>query len=175
MASVHYAERIFDCVSTEDIENGTFGYMDGLADNESAVYNFVKGTKSGETVVVADQPAWTEDTCKKSNQRKDKFIIPAGTRFRVRVVKKSDEFAVSIDGITVDTQSELDVDVTANDVFVTIDPTTGKLVASATSTPDAIMEAKVMRKRMVGGMITTLSHNYGYSRVMYEAKIVALA
>ena len=32
MKSTHYAERIFDAVATEDIENGTFGYLDGLDD-----------------------------------------------------------------------------------------------------------------------------------------------
>ena len=41
MASTKYAERIFDAVSTEDIENGTFGYLDGLADGEDVTYNFV--------------------------------------------------------------------------------------------------------------------------------------
>ena len=103
MASTKYAERIFDAVAATDIEVGTFGYLDGLATGEVNTYNFVKGTKSGLTIgdiVVVDNPVWTEDTSRITNQRKDKFIIPAGTRFRARVVRKNDEFAESIDGFT---------------------------------------------------------------------------
>ena len=54
MGSTHYAERIFDAVATTDVENGTFGYLDGLADGESNIYKFVAGTKEGEPVVVVD-------------------------------------------------------------------------------------------------------------------------
>ena len=32
MGTTKYAERIFDAVFTEDVENGTFGYLDGLED-----------------------------------------------------------------------------------------------------------------------------------------------
>ncbi|WP_455717767.1 hypothetical protein [Anaerosporobacter sp.] len=61
MKSTKGAERIFDCVSDVVIENGTFGYLNGLATGESVVYNFAKGTSAGKTIVVVDQPAWTED------------------------------------------------------------------------------------------------------------------
>lgn len=176
MGSSHYAERIFDCVSTEDIENGTFGYMDGLADGFSHVYKFAKGTKKGEKVVVADQPAWSEDTCRITNQRRDKFIIPAGTVFRVRVVKVNDEFGITIEGVSSDTQSVVadQTDFTANNVFFTIGDD-GKLVASTSSSDDAIMEARVMRKRIMGGTLVTVAHNYGYANAMYEARIKVLA
>lgn len=169
MGSTHYAERIFDAVATTDVENGTFGYLDGLADGESNIYKFVAGTKEGEPVVVVDQPVWTEDTCRITNQRKDKFINEAGTPFRVRVVKKNDEFAITAEGITSDSREQL-----KEKAFLTIDDT-GKLKASATTTAKAIMEATVERKRITGGTIATAAHNYGYSRTIYEAKVKTLA
>lgn len=169
MGSTHYAERIFDAVATVDVENGTFGYLNGLAEGESHVYNFVPGTKDGERVVVADQPAWTEDTCMRSNQRKDKFIITAGTRFRVRVVKVNDEFGITIEGVTSGSREKMDVG-----AYLTIDAT-GKLVASDTSTADVAMEAVVERKRMVGASLVTAAHTYGHSKTMYEARVKVLA
>ncbi len=176
MGSTHFAERIFDAVAEVDVENGTFGYLDGLADGESHVYKFVAGTKNGERVVVADQPAWTEDTCMRSNQRKDKFIIAAGTRFRVRVVKLNDEFGITIEGIKADSRNVVtDVsDFTANNVYLTIDAS-GKLVASTASVSDAVMEARIERKRMVGGTLVTAAHTYGHSKAMYEARVKTLA
>lgn len=171
MKSTKYAERIFDAVADVDVENGTFGYLDGLAEGESVVYNFKAGTKAGETVVVVDQPAWTEDTCKITNQRKDKFIVEAGTRFRVRVVAKNDEFAISVEGATPATADKLDVD-----AYLTIDAT-GKLIASDASSADSdpVMEAKVMRKRVSGGTLVTDVRSYGSARTMYEAKVTTLA
>lgn len=170
MASTKYAERIFDCVATENIENGTFGYLNGLADGETNIYNFKKGTKSGETVVVVDQPAWNEDTSLTSNQRRDKFIIEAGTKFRVRVIKKNDEFGITVEGVTTATQNKFDVG-----AYVTIDATTGKLVASETApATSAVMSAVVERKRTMGGTLATTAHNYGYSRVMYECRVTTL-
>ncbi|MDQ9813232.1 hypothetical protein RFZ01_02060, partial [Acinetobacter pittii] len=76
-------------------------------DGESNIYKFVVGTKEGEPVVVVDQPAWTEDTCRITNQRKDKFINEAGVPFRVRVVKKNDEFGITAEGITSATRERL--------------------------------------------------------------------
>lgn len=170
MKSTKYAERIMDAVAKEDIENGTFGYLDGLAEGEDVVYNFVAGTKAGEAVVVVDQPAWDCDTSRRVNQRKDKFIIPAGTRFRVRILAIHDEFGISKDCVTKDTQ-----DVLAKDVYLTIDETTGKLVASTESTTYPIMEAQVMRKRISGGSIVTAANSYGYTREIWEAKVKTLA
>ena len=169
MGSTHYAERIFDAVADVDVENGTFGYLDGLAEGETHVYKFVAGTKAGEKVVVADQPVWNEDTCLRSNQRKDKFVITAGTKFRVRVVKVNDEFGITIEGIKDDTQNKMDIG-----AYLTIDAT-GKLVAKTATTADAVMEAVVERKRMVGGSLTTAAHVYGHSKTMYEARVKTLA
>lgn len=177
MAAVKFAERIYDAVATTDIENGTFGYLDGLAEGESHTYKFVAGTKAGEQVVVANHPAWDEDTCRMTNQRRDKYIIPAGERFRVYVVKIGDEFGTAIEGITSATRNVVaDVtDFTANAVYVTIDAATGKLVASTTSTADAVMEARIMRSRIMGGTLVTSLRNYGYSKKMFTAKVKTLA
>lgn len=170
MASTKYAERIFDAVATTDIENGTFGYLDGLATGEDVTYNFKVGTKAGAQVVVVDQPAWDADTTKITNQSKDKFIIKAGTRFRVRVVKVNDEFGISIEGVTSASKDKMDVN-----AFVTID-STGKLVASTSTTSSAVFEGVVMRKRTSGNTLTTAGGvTYGASKVIYEVKVKTLA
>lgn len=170
MASTHYAERILDAVADVDVENGTFGFLNGIADGESVIYNFVAGTRDGEQVVVADQPAWSEDTSRITNQRRDKFVIPAGTPFRVRVVKKGDEFATAIEGVTVATQEKMQ-----KGAFVTIDATTGKLVAAEAANGSATFEGEVMRERIVGGTISTNIRDYGYATKLYEVKVKKLA
>ena len=38
MGSTRYAERIFDCVSTKDVENGMFGYLGELADGYDHIF-----------------------------------------------------------------------------------------------------------------------------------------
>ena len=176
MASTHFAERIFDCVATQDIENGMFGYMDGLADGFSHIYNFVPGTKKGEKVVMVDQPAWNEDECKRSNQRRDKFFVPAGMPFRVRVVKETDEFAVNIFAIEEASRATVadTTDFAANDVFVTVGDS-GKLVASTSSTDGAVMEGRVMRKRIYGGQLVTPLRTYGSAHELFTVKVTTLA
>ena len=170
MASTHYAERIFDAVADVDIENGTFGYLDELKDGFSHIYNFKVGTKKGAFVVVVDQPVWTEDTSRMTNQRKDKFIIPAGTPFRVRTVKERDEFAIAAEGFTPATRNSAD-----KDKYVTIDSATGKLVVADAPVDGAAMNGKIMRTRVMGNVVTTAIREYGYSRKMYEIKVEALA
>ena len=165
MGSTHYAERIFDAVAETDIENGTFGYLDGLADGETHVYKFKAGYKEGERVVVADNPAWTEDTCRITNQRRDKYINEAGKRFRVRVVKDLDEFGITIEGVTGATQEKM-----KKDAYVSIDTSTGKLVA-AQEAPSEVFSGQVMRERMMGGTLVTTAHEYGYSQKIYEVKV----
>lgn len=174
MASTKYAERIFDCVCDEDIDNGTFGYMAELVDRN--MYKFVKGIKDGEKVLVVDQPAWDEDTSSVLNQRRNNFYIPAGTPFRARVVKVNDEFGITIEGVSAATQTVVSeqTDFMANDVFLTVGDD-GKLVASATSTDGAIMEARVERKRMHGAQLITPLRKYGSNYFMYEARIKVLA
>jgi len=169
MRATHYAKRIFDCVCDKDVENGMFGYMDGLVDGHTHMYNFVAGTKEGKQIVVVNQPAWTEDECSRTNQRRDKFYIPAGTPFRVFCVDMDDEFAITKEACTKDTMDAIEVG-----KFLTIDAT-GKLKVADASTDGAVMEAEVMRKRKQGDTIVTGVRTYGYSNMMYTAKINVLA
>ena len=170
MGSTRYAEPILDVVADVDVENGTFGYLDGLIEGRADLYNFVVGYKAGEKVVVADQPAWTEDTCRRTNQRKDKFIIKAGTPFRVRVVKVTDKFSTAVEGFTVETRENADVE-----KFATIDAATGKLVVADAPVDGAIMNAKIEKVRILGGLIETAVRNYGYTRKMYDLRVESMA
>ena len=61
-----------------------------------------------------------------------------------------------------------------NDVFLTVG-NDGKLVASASSTEGAVMEARVERKRMMGAKLVTPLRKYGSDNFMYEARIKTLA
>lgn len=167
LGTTHYDGKIFDAVATGEIENGTFGYIDGLQTGSDTIYVFKKGTKAGEPVYVVDQPAWNEDNHHRVNQRRDNFTIPAGTPFRVRELKKNDKFGITIDGVTAASQSAMDTG-----AFVTIDSTTGKLVAKATATSGATFEGVVEGKRTMGGTLVTTAHTYGHSAVMYKIRLV---
>ena len=102
--------------------------------------------------------------------RRDKFVIPAGTRFRVRVVAKNDEFGITIEGVTPATRDKMKLG-----AHLTIDETTGKLVASETAAGGSpVMEAVVERKRIVGGTLATAAHNYGYANEMFTARVKVL-
>ena len=173
--NVTLLKRIEDCYnrigwSMNAVDHYLRAFCLDPEDGETVVYKFVPGYKAGEQVVVVDNPAWNEDTCRITNQRKDKYIVPAGTKFRVRVVKKGDNFGISAEGITSATRSKLD-----KGAFLTIDSATGKLVAATEVASSPIMEAVVESKRIVGGTLVTAAHNYGYSRVMYEAKVKVLS
>lgn len=164
MASTHYAERIFDCVCAEDVENGMFGHAEGVKTEGGVIYNFVKGIKEGCPVLVCDQPVWTEDTSRMTNQRKDKFCVPAGTKFRARVVKVNDEFALSPEGFVGTPAINKYVTVNANGKLDVVDSADG-----------AQMVGKIMRKRQVGSTLVTGVRTYGYARMMYEVKVETLA
>ena len=45
LRAVHYAERIWDGIAMEDIDNGTIGYLDGQYEDGGVIYNFVKGRR----------------------------------------------------------------------------------------------------------------------------------
>lgn len=170
MKSTRGAEKIYDVVAETDIENGTFGYVEALATGETNTYAFKAGTKSGCPVLVADQPAWDEDTSKIENQRKDKFIIPAGTRFRARVVALNDKFSIAAEGFTSATKANAKVN-----KYVTIDNATGKLiVADSASSSSPIMEGKIEEARQTGGTLSTAAHVYGYARTMYVIRVTTL-
>lgn len=174
MAATKYAKRMFDCVADEDIDNGTFGHMEELVDRN--IYKFVPGVKAGEEVVIAHMPEWDEDESSKLNQRRCHFYIPAGMPFRVYTCDMSDEFGISIEGISADTQSIVsdETDFMANDVFLTVGDD-GKLVASTTSSDGALMEARIERKRLHGAKLITPLRQYGSDYAMYEARIKVLA
>ena len=165
MASTHYAKRIFDAVCETPVENGTFGYLDGVETEGGVVYKFVAGTKEGCEVVVADQPVWTEDTSRMTNQRKDKFVIEAGVPFRVRVVAKDDEFALSAEGFAGTPEINKYVSINTN----------GKLEVADAPVDNAAMVGKIMRKRQIGSTLVTGVRTYGYARMMYTVKAESLA
>ena len=165
LRATHYAARIFDCVADVDIDNGTFGYMDELAEGYSHVYNFKAGTKEGKQVVVAHNPEWTEDTSNRLNQRKDKFFIPAGTVFRAFVIDELDELALSAEGFTAEPVVGKFVSINAN----------GKLDVADAASEGAVMVGKIMRKRQIGSTLVTGVRTYGYARMMYTVKVETLA
>lgn len=174
--SVHYAERIMDCVFDEDVENGVFGYYESLADGESHIYKFEKGTKEGCDPVMVKNPEWNVDECRMTNQRRDQYINVAGVPFRAFHVEKGDEFGITIEGVSEATRSIVEgvTDFATTPVYLTIG-TDGKLVASTSKTDGAAMEAQIMRKRMVGATLVTPAREVGGGYVMYEAKINVLA
>lgn len=176
LRAVHFAERIMDGVAEEDIENGVFGYYEELADGESHIYKFVKGTKEGCDPVMVKNPEWQHDESRIINQRRDQFINLAGVPFRMFHLEKADEFGITIEGISEDTQSVVlgVTDFAATPVYLTIG-TDGKLVASRSKSEGAVMEAQIMRKRMVGANVVTPLREVGGGYVMYEAKINVLA
>ena len=163
---VQYAERIWDSVATEDIDNGTFGYLENPTDG-GVIHSFAKGTKAGSFVVMAHNPEWTEDTSRMTNQRKDKFYIAEGVPFRAYTLHKGDEFALSAEGF---------IGTPEVGKFVTIDDT-GKLKVEAgeTAPEGAVMVGKIMRKRQIGSTLVTDLRTYGYERMMYTIKVESLA
>ena len=163
-----YGARLYSAVSESDVENGTVGYIEELADGETQIYKFVKGVAEGKQLVVVDQPAWNPDTSKRSNQRKDKFYVEAGTAFRVRELTKYGKFAISAECVQAETRDKLD-----KDVYLTVGAD-GKFVVSETSDSTAVFEAKVEAKKTTGGIIATAANNYGYTRTMYVARINTL-
>ena len=175
--STHYAERILDAVCASDVENGMFGHLEELVDGHTHIYTFVAGAPTdGSPVVIVDQPAWDEDECRRSNQRRDKFYIPAGMPFRVRVVKETDEYAFNIMAFAEASRDKVEAvtDFVGTPVYVTIGDD-GKLVASDAATDGTVMQGRIMRKRMVGDVLVTDVRTYGYNYALYTAKITALA
>lgn len=167
MGTTKYDGKIFDAVAATDIENGTFGYIDGLLEGSDTIYVFKAGTKEGEAVFVVDNPAWDSNTSLIANQRRDNYINKAGVPFRIREVNKNDKFGVSIDGFTAATQETAD-----KGAFVTIDSTTGKLVASDSKSGGATFEGEIEGKRVSGGKLVTAAQTYGRSGVIYKIRVI---
>ena len=165
LRAVHYAERIWDGIATEDIDNGTIGYLDGQYEDGGFIYNFVKGTKEGMSPVLVHMPEWTEDTSNRLNQRKDKFVNVAKRPFRCFTLHLGDEFALSEQGFAGTPEVGKFVSVDAN----------GKLAVADAPVEGAVMVGKIMRKRQIGSVLVTGVRDYGYSRMMYTVKVESLA
>ena len=162
---VHYAERIWDAVADVDVDNGTLGYLGDAAVEGGVIYNFNAGTSEGKAVVLAHNPEWTEDTSRMTNQRKDKFFVPAGVPFRAYTLHEGDEFALSTEGF---------VGTPEIGKYVSID-NNGKLAVADAPVEGAAMVGKIMRKRQIGSTLVTDARTYGYSRMMYMVKVESLA
>ena len=165
LRAVHYAERIWDGIASEDIDNGTIGYLDGQYEDGGVIYNFVKGTKEGMQPVLVHMPEWNADTSNRLNQRKDKFFNEAGVPFRCFTLKVGDEFALSEHGFDVTPEVGKYVSVNAD----------GKLAVADAPVDGAVMVGKVMRKRQIGSTLVTPLRTYGYERMMFTVKVESLA
>ena len=165
LRAVHYAERIWDGIATEDIDNGTLGYLEGQYEEGGVIYNFVKGTKEGATPVLVHMPEWSYDTSRMTNQRKDKFFNEAGVPFRCFTLHEGDEFALSEHGFAGTPEIGK---------FVSIDAD-GKLAVADAPVDGAVMTGKIMRKRQIGDTLVTALRTYGYERMMYTVKVESLA
>lgn len=165
LRAVHYAERIWDAVATEDIDNGTLGYLDGQDEEGGVIYKFVKGTKEAAKPVLVHMPEWDYDTSRMTNQRKDKFFNEAGTPFRAYILHVGDEFALSPEGFSGTPEVGKYVSIDVN----------GKLAVADDAVEDAVMVGKIMRKRQIGSTLVTNLRTYGYERMMYTVKVESLA
>ena len=165
LRAVHYAERIWDGVAAEDIDNGTIGYLDGQVEEGGVIYNFIKGTKEGMSPVLVHMPEWNPDTSNRLNQRKDQFFNEAGVPFRCFTLHKGDEFALSTEGFV--GTPEIGKYVSVNE--------DGKLVVADAPVDGAVMVGKIMRKRQIGSTLVTGVRTYGYARMMYMVKVESLA
>ena len=165
LRAVHYAERIWDGIATEDIDNGTIGYLDGQFEEGGVIYNFVKGTKEGMFPVLVHMPEWNPDTSNRLNQRKDKFFNEAGVPFRCFTLREGDEFALSPEGFAGTPEVGKYVSVNAE----------GKLAVADAPVDGAVMVGKIMRKRQIGSTLVTKLREYGYARMMYTVKVESLA
>ena len=165
LRAVHYAERIWDAVADFDVENGTIGYLENPSD-EGVIHNFKAGTMAGKKPVLVHMPEWTEDTSKKVNQRKDKFVNVEGIPFRAFTLAVGDEFALSPEGFSVEPVVGQYVTVDAN----------GKLAIAGDAAPEGeVFVGKIMRKRQIGSTLVTKEREYGYARMMYTVKVESLA
>lgn len=157
--------RIYDCVCSADIDNGTIGHIEELATENGHIYTFVKGVADGYITVVACNPEWDYVYHCSADKNLDRFYIKANTPFRGYELKLNDEFGLTIDATTVATQGKVDIG-----KFATVN-TDGKLVGADDTTTSAKFEMKILRKRTMGATLVTPAHTYGKSRVMYTYKV----
>lgn len=165
LRAVHYAERIWDGISENDIDNGTIGYLTEQHEEGGVIYNFETGTMEGKRPVLVHMPEWNYDTSRMTNQRKDKFYNEANVPFRCFTLHQGDEFALSKSGFNSEPEVGKFVTVNAN----------GKLDVADATTEGAVMVGKIMRKRQIGDTLVTPLRTYGYERMMYTVKVESLA
>ena len=164
LRAVHYAERIFDAVADFDIDNGTLGYLESPVDG-GVIHTFNAGSAEGKTPVLVHNPEWAEDTSRMTNQRKDKFFVPAGVPFRAFTLHEGDEFALSAEGFVGTPEIGKFVSINAD----------GKLEVADAAPEGAVMVGRVMRQRQIGSTLVTAAREYGYARMMYTVKVESLA
>ena len=85
-------------------------------------------------------------------------------------MKVTDNFSTAIEGFTVETR-----EAAAAEKYATIDAATGKLVVADAPDDGAIMNAKIEKTRMLGGVLNTPVRNYGYARKMYDLRVESMA
>jgi len=174
MKSTSGAARIYDAVFDEDLDNGTIGHLDGLDVDGSTIYKFKKGYSSahGKTLVIVDDPAWSYDDGKRTNQRRDKFYIPAGKIFRVRTLEIGDEFGINdaLIGMGALGGAELTTGFTLQ-----VPTNDGKyhIVLTEAGLVSGVPTFQILRKRIVGNTLVTSERRYGHSNTIYELKLVA--
>lgn len=184
MASTKYAEHIYDAVNaTTDIENGTVGYITPTEATTGVIYPFTKGTngiKATSILVIVDQPAWDYDTCKITNQRLDKFIIKAGTPFRVRGIAKNDVIALNEACFESDavTAAAATAGIVGGSLKIAKNSTTGKFSLSSATTVTLDAESKLVvaveAKRIEGATIVSTASIAGYKKTMYDLRVVSV-
>lgn len=165
MASTSGATPIFDCVADEVIENGMVGGLGELAEEGGHIYKFEKGVPATHTYLIVDQPAWDYDTSRITNQRLDKFTIPAGTAFRARVLDRNDVFGINLDGFEKTSQAAVKVG-----AYAVVDAS-GKFKAQADK-PESGSYCVIERERIMGGKLITAAHEYGRTAKIYELRVV---
>ena len=116
--------------------------------------------------MIVDQPVWNPDESRMTNQRRDQFVIPAGTPFRVRELARNDEFGLNKEGFTIGSQAQVKVG-----AYVTVDTATGKFVAQADK-PGSGSYGKIMRVRKMGETLVTAAHTYGGTMELFEIRIL---
>lgn len=161
LAATKYAERIFDAVADEVIENGTLGHLEDQVEEGSHIYKFVKGVKAGFKTVLAHNPEWKYEYHKLTDYRRDQFAIEAGTPFRAYVLKATDEFALSTVGFE---------GTPATGKFVSVNAD-GKLKVEDSEPADAEFVGHIERVRNMGGQLITAAHTYGDVQQMFTVMV----
>lgn len=170
LGSTYYAERIMDGVAKEDLDNGVVGYL-AETPKEGFVYEFTKGTKAGERLVVIDAPPVPQvlGTSLRNDSNRALFFNPSGIAFRVRVLKETDEFGITPEGF--DETSRKNIKVGA---YVTVDAN-GKFVAGAIKEEESEFLGVIVGERNMGTTVAVAGGTLGDLSPIYRVKVQKLA